>query len=89
VPEEQDVHADHDGHHGEHVKRDGYLSSHCLVLLCAQAWSKRTSGHEKRLSRAGCGRQTSSMSDGVVRWPNRPVTPGLANSGMKPFPVAV
>jgi hypothetical protein len=28
VPEEQDVHADHDGHHREHVKHDGYPASH-------------------------------------------------------------
>ena len=33
VPEEQDVHADHDGYHREHVKHDGRLSSHRLFLL--------------------------------------------------------
>ena len=32
VPEEQDVHADHDGYHREHVQHDAYLSSHGLVL---------------------------------------------------------
>ena len=31
VPEEQDVHADHDGYQREYVKHDGYLS-HCFVL---------------------------------------------------------
>ena len=40
VPEEQDVHADHDGYQGEHVKHDGCLSSHSFVLLCATEWSK-------------------------------------------------
>jgi len=40
VPEEQDVHADHDGYQREHVKHDGCLSSHRFVLLCATAWSK-------------------------------------------------
>jgi hypothetical protein len=40
VPEEQDVHADHDGYQREHVKYDGYLSSHRFVLLCATEWSK-------------------------------------------------
>jgi len=35
VPEEQDVHADHDGYQREHVKHDGCLSSHRFVLLCA------------------------------------------------------
>ncbi len=32
VPEEQDVHADHDGYQREHVQHDGYLSCHDLVL---------------------------------------------------------
>lgn len=30
VPEEQDVHTDHDGYHREHVKHDDRLSSHRL-----------------------------------------------------------
>jgi len=33
VPEEQDVHADHDGYHREHVKRDGYPVSHRFILV--------------------------------------------------------
>src|SRR5262249_45778408 len=33
VPEEQDVHADHDRYQREHVKHDGCLSSHRFVLL--------------------------------------------------------
>ena len=33
VPEEQDVHADHDGYQREHVKDDGWLSSHPPFLL--------------------------------------------------------
>jgi hypothetical protein len=40
VPEEQDVHADHDGYQRKHVKRDGCLSSHRFVLLSAAEWSK-------------------------------------------------
>jgi len=40
VPEEQDVHADDDGYHREHVKHDGCLSSHRLFLLCATEWNK-------------------------------------------------
>src|SRR5262245_40465273 len=35
VPEEQDVHADHDGYQREHVKHDGCLSSHPSFLLRA------------------------------------------------------
>src|SRR5260370_41119689 len=35
VPEEQDVHADHDGYQREHVKCDGCLSSHPSFLLRA------------------------------------------------------
>jgi len=35
VPEEQDVHADHDGHHREHVDYDGCLSSHPSHLIRA------------------------------------------------------
>jgi hypothetical protein len=33
VPEEQDVHADHDGYHRKHVKRDGYPVSHRFILV--------------------------------------------------------
>jgi hypothetical protein len=33
VPEEQDVHADHDGHHHEHVERDSSPASHPSLLL--------------------------------------------------------
>src|SRR5215510_3700722 len=35
VPEEQDVHADHDGYQREHVKHDRCLSSHPSFLLRA------------------------------------------------------
>jgi hypothetical protein len=34
VPEEQDVHADHDGYHREHVKRGGHPVSHRCILVC-------------------------------------------------------
>jgi hypothetical protein len=44
VPEEQDVHGDHDGYQREHVKDDGYLSSHSFVLLRATDWSKSGAG---------------------------------------------
>jgi hypothetical protein len=33
APEEQDVHADHDGYHREHVKRGGYPVSHRFILV--------------------------------------------------------
>jgi hypothetical protein len=35
IPEEQDVHTDHDGYQREHVKHDGCLSSHPSFLLRA------------------------------------------------------
>jgi len=35
VPEEQDVHADHDAYQREHVKHDGNLSAHLAFLLRA------------------------------------------------------
>src|SRR6516225_7785331 len=35
VPQEQDVHADHDDYQREHVKDDGCLSSHPSLLLRA------------------------------------------------------
>jgi hypothetical protein len=35
VPEEQDIHADHDGYQREHVKHDGCLSSHTSFLVRA------------------------------------------------------
>ena len=44
VPEEQDVHADHDGYQRQHVKHDGSLSSHGFVLLGATEWSKNDAG---------------------------------------------
>src|SRR5215475_15372516 len=40
VPEEQDVHADHDRYQREHIKHDGRLSSHRFVLLGTTGWSK-------------------------------------------------
>jgi hypothetical protein len=40
VPEEQDVHTDHDSDQREHVKYDGCLPSHRSCLLCATEWSK-------------------------------------------------
>src|SRR5215472_4716839 len=40
VPEEQDVHADHDGYQHECVKHDGCLSSHASFLLRAAEWSQ-------------------------------------------------
>jgi len=49
VPEEQDVHADHDGYHREHIKYDGYLSSHRFVLQAATEWSKSGVGPVKRM----------------------------------------
>src|SRR6266487_3703643 len=50
VPEEQDVHADHDGYQREHVKHDGCLSSHCFFLLCATEWSKSGAGFSETLA---------------------------------------
>jgi hypothetical protein len=43
VPEEQDVHADHDGYQREHVRHHGCPSSHCFVLLGTTEWSKNGS----------------------------------------------
>src|SRR6516225_10910741 len=40
VPEEQDVHADHNGYQREHVKYHGRLSSHPSFLLRAAEWSE-------------------------------------------------
>jgi hypothetical protein len=44
VPEEQHVHADYQGYHREHVKHEGCLPSHALVLLCATERSKGGAG---------------------------------------------
>jgi hypothetical protein len=49
VSEEQDVHADHDGYHREHVKHNGYLSSHRFFLLYATERNKSGAGSVKRL----------------------------------------
>jgi len=40
VPEEQDVHADHDGYQHKRVKHDGCLSCHASFLLRASEWSQ-------------------------------------------------
>ena len=78
VPEEQDVHTDHDSHQREHVKNDGCLPSHRFVLLGATEWSKSDSQHgmsaqRRRASPAGLGAggkencgvsQTDSFSPG-------------------------
>ena len=50
VPEEKDVHADHDGYQREHVKHDGCLSSHRSFLLCATEWSKSGAGFNEVFS---------------------------------------
>src|SRR5262249_4787359 len=44
VPEEQDVHADHDGYQREYVKHDGCLSSHPSFLLAAELEPERRYG---------------------------------------------
>ena len=43
VPEEQDVHADHDGYQREHVKHDGGRF-HRFVLVSATVWSENGTG---------------------------------------------
>src|SRR5450759_2633283 len=45
VPEEQDVHANHDDYHREHVEHGGCLPSHDSFLLWATNRSKITSAH--------------------------------------------
>src|SRR5262245_50276524 len=54
VPEEQDVHADHDGYQREHVNHDGRLSSHPSFLRRAaegsQSGSRTTSVGSKKAS---------------------------------------
>ena len=54
--EEQDIHTDNDGYQREHVKDDGCLSAHRLVLLCAAAWGK-----------SGAGPQINSTTDASKR----------------------
>src|SRR5664279_2699168 len=45
VPEEQDVHANHDDYHREHVEHGRCLPSHDSFLLWATNRSKITSAH--------------------------------------------
>jgi hypothetical protein len=59
VPEEQDVHADHDGYQREHVHHDAYLSCHGLVLHDGVGQVRRTKvtsplGQYVRRSRTLC-----------------------------------
>src|SRR6516165_12178171 len=52
VPEEQDVHADHDGYQRERVKHDGCLSSHPSFLFSLfQPMSASTAASELRFLR--------------------------------------
>ena len=62
VPEEQDVHADHDGYQPEHVKHGDCGSSHRFVLLCATEWSKGS---------AGCAEDTSTQDEVTVSMSGR------------------
>jgi hypothetical protein len=48
VPEEQDIHADHDGYQRDHVKHEGRLSYHPSFLLPAAA---RVAGELRTRSR--------------------------------------
>jgi hypothetical protein len=50
--DEQDVHADDDGCHREHVKHNGCLSSHRFFLLCAKEWNKSGAGFSGTLALA-------------------------------------
>jgi len=58
VPKEQDVHADHDGYHREHVKHDGCLSSDPSLPLGAAEWSqsgaKKRDGPSMRRAQSAC-----------------------------------
>jgi hypothetical protein len=51
VPEEQDIHADHDGYQRERVQHDGGLSSHRFCLLFATERSKSGAGLSETLAR--------------------------------------
>ena len=64
MPEEQDVHADHDGHQRDDVEDDRCRSSHRFVLLGAPEWNK---------SGAGCAADTSPTygeGNGQHIWPS-------------------
>ena len=70
VPEEQDVHAGHDGYQRKHVKHDGCLSSHRFVLLGA---TKRSKNGRLRW----CGVRDDDLST-LAKWemdPGRMATP--------------
>ncbi len=53
VPEEQDVHADHDGYERERVKHDGCLSSHRLSMCQAQGFREGRTSSFKRVGVVG------------------------------------
>jgi hypothetical protein len=49
MPEEQDVHADHDGYQREHIKHDACLPSHRSILLLEDriAATDHTAGRQR------------------------------------------
>ena len=64
VPEEQDVHADHDGYHREHVKRGGYPVSHRFILVSTRpaGLSVQTAPHTSTVLSRGRGAGTRVRS---------------------------
>src|SRR5690348_16845599 len=48
MPEEEDVHADHDAYHREHVEHNGRLSTHRWFPLCATGVSTLSSLYPDR-----------------------------------------
>jgi hypothetical protein len=88
VPEEQDVHADHDGHQREDVKRGYCMSSHRFFLLCATERSKSGADSLKRCrdsyavrvldALGGSAAKRADMEVAGRRQPNK--TPSLAEA---------
>ena len=74
VLKEEDIHADHDGHHREHVEHNGCLSSHGFFLLGATTWNKRDDR-----STTSCARWVRSL--GPARVDDR-------EAGLQPWPRA-
>ena len=65
MPEEQDVHADHDGHQHEHAKHDDCLPSHRSTLLL----DDRVAATDSRVRRRALDESREARPDACVHRP--------------------
>jgi hypothetical protein len=71
MPEEQDIHADHDGYKREHVKHDACLPSHRSILL----FEDRIAATDHAAGRQRFPHVIGEIAPGPVGFVQRPAAP--------------